>query len=72
MRQVYFEVCLEAWPTAGNLAGYQAPQPAIGENAKVKAATIQVPFDLLRWVFTGTSSPSGSIQTHMPRLGIGN
>ena len=66
------EVCI---PPAGGImedpkARAQAEQ-AIREAAIAKAASIQIPFDLLRRIFAPRADTSGTIEIDMPGLGVG-
>ena len=51
---------------------HQSPTPAVSEKAVIKQAVVEIPLDLLRWVFTSTPYRDGAVERDRPSLSVRN
>jgi hypothetical protein len=71
-RQIDFKIGLESRAAALDVAGNEPPQPAVGQDAEIASAAVQIPFDLLRGVFTLAADLLRPVEADMPGLGVGD
>src|SRR5262249_13858665 len=66
--QIDFKVSLEARLSRTKNSRHQPPKATICQDAVIPQAVIEIPFDLLRRIFSLTTIPRWPVETYMPCL----